>query len=738
MIEKIILTNTIPFSSNNQIMEPKHINFIFGLNATGKTTISNLIRDFSQSNLSNSQIKWKNNPIDTYVYNNTFINENFSGSLIKGIFTLGKQNIELEKQIEEKEKSVLECEKKIDELSTQITSNDPDSINSQLTNLDDKYTNIFWQQKRKLDEDESPLTKVLTGYRNSKSSFKDKILNTPPSKEKSKTQSELENLFIKAFDKNIEKFPTLYIPSFSIIKELEDHEILKKVVVGSKDLPISDFIKKHNIEGWFKEGVEHLKKGDKKTCPFCQRALEQNFISQINKYFDETYANAVNEIESINEKYCQESDFILSKLDSILPNPPKILDFTLANSLLEQLRSTFNENKLLIQKKVNTPNIVTTLRKTEKISSQITQEIQKANRIIGEHNDIVDKIKEVQQDLSNQVWSYLRDNLSDDIANYKAQKELLLQSRLKIQTEVQKINNKLTQDRKDLKELQKGITGTTSTANEINRLLKNYGITSFELQVENDKYKFVRLDGSDAFRTMSEGERNLVTFLYFIYSLNEVSNAKGLVSEKVVVIDDPVSSLDNGILFLVSSLIRSFFDDIYSEKGKIKQIFILSHNTFFFKEVSYFQHLPKSKINKTGYWIISKKENISTIKFFNENPITSTYEMLWKEVRQAKNSHSAVSNPSLANTMRRIIEHYFRILGGKEPSCYYDGATKEEKTCILALMSWLNSNSHSSFDDYAATANMYSTENFMEAFRQIFICNNQIGHYDMMMSRDES
>ena len=190
MIEKIILTNTIPFSSDNQIMEPKHINFIFGLNATGKTTISNLIRNFSQSNLSNSPIKWKNNPIDTYVYNNTFINENFSGSLIKGIFTLGKQNIELEKQIEEKEKSILEHKNKFEELSTKIDLNNPDSISSQLTKLNDKYTEIFWRQKRKLDEDESPLTKILTGYRGSKSLFKDKILNIPPSKEKSKTQSE--------------------------------------------------------------------------------------------------------------------------------------------------------------------------------------------------------------------------------------------------------------------------------------------------------------------------------------------------------------------------------------------------------------------------------------------------------------------------------------------------------------------------------------------------------------------
>ena len=347
-------------------MEPKHTNFIFGLNATGKTTISNLIKNFSQSNPSCSQIKWKNNPIDTYVYNNTFINENFSGSLIKGIFTLGKQNIELEKQIEEKEKSILEYKKKIDELSIEIDSNNSDSINSQLIKLEDKYTDIFWQQKRKLDEDESPLTKVLTGYRGSKSSFKDKILNTPSSKEKPKTQSELENLFIKAFDKNIEKFPTLYIPSFSIIKELENKQILEKVVVGSKDLPISDFIKKHNIEGWFKEGVEHLKKGDKEKCPFCQRTLEQSFLSQINKYFDETYANAVNEIKAINEKYRQESDFILSKLDSIFSNQPKILDFTLANSLLEQLRSTFNANKLLIQKKADAPNTIITLHKTEK------------------------------------------------------------------------------------------------------------------------------------------------------------------------------------------------------------------------------------------------------------------------------------------------------------------------------------------------------------------------------------
>lgn len=59
--------------------------------------------------------------------------------------------------------------------------------------------------------------------------------------------------------------------------------------------------------------------------------------------------------------------------------------------------------------------------------------------------------------------------------------------------------------------------------------------------------------------TLSEGEITFITFLYFL-QLTKGSIDKDSISEdRILVIDDPVSSLDSNILFIVSSLLK---DDI--------------------------------------------------------------------------------------------------------------------------------------------------------------------------------
>ena len=49
-------------------------------------------------------------------------------------------------------------------------------------------------------------------------------------------------------------------------------------------------------------------------------------------------------------------------------------------------------------------------------------------------------------------------------------------------------------------------------------------------------------------------------------------------------------------LFVVSSLIERLFEGIKDDKGNVKQIFILTHNTYFHKEVSF--HLLKTRKTK--------------------------------------------------------------------------------------------------------------------------------------------
>ena len=119
MINKIEIKDCASFDAENgiEIDNLKEINFIYGSNGSGKTTISNAIADISKYPQCN--IEWKNNiEIQTFVYNRNFVDENFAGSSKnqKGIFTLGKAGKNTKDEIETKKAE-------IDKLKTDIMGN---------------------------------------------------------------------------------------------------------------------------------------------------------------------------------------------------------------------------------------------------------------------------------------------------------------------------------------------------------------------------------------------------------------------------------------------------------------------------------------------------------------------------------------------------------------------------------------------------------------------------------------
>lgn len=99
MIRKIKFDKIPPYTSGEQIIEAKYINFLFGLNGTGKTTISRYLRHPMLPNYQSCDIEWEGEPLECVVYNKDFVDENFSESTIPGIFTLGEENIEIQTQI---------------------------------------------------------------------------------------------------------------------------------------------------------------------------------------------------------------------------------------------------------------------------------------------------------------------------------------------------------------------------------------------------------------------------------------------------------------------------------------------------------------------------------------------------------------------------------------------------------------------------------------------------------------
>ncbi|MFT9076212.1 AAA family ATPase [Ethanoligenens sp.] len=96
-IKKITL-NTPTF--NGDVVEPTFINFFYGRNGAGKSTIAQAIG-------SNTGIDWQDGKsaadYDILVYDQDFINSNLQNyGNLAGVFTVCDTNIEIQKQVEQK------------------------------------------------------------------------------------------------------------------------------------------------------------------------------------------------------------------------------------------------------------------------------------------------------------------------------------------------------------------------------------------------------------------------------------------------------------------------------------------------------------------------------------------------------------------------------------------------------------------------------------------------------------
>jgi len=733
MIKSIKLNNTPPYLCGEQIIEAKHINFLFGLNGSGKTTISRYLHSPEDPCYRECSIIRDASPMEIKVYNRNYVDENFNGASIPGIFTLGEENISIQKEIDKYADTIKGLNEQQLYLQGKLDgANGSVGLRARKSKLNSDYTEKFWEVKQRIDKENSPLRFAIEGFRGSKDAFKQKILEEYASnKFELVCRSELEQLCTQLYGNKVEKRPTLIIPDFNPLLTLENEGVLKKAVVGKEDLSISGLIKKLKSDGWFRQGVSYLENSHG-ACPFCQRTLEKNFLNQVREYFDESYITAINEIGRIENEYSQISKKVLNELQAIINSHSEHVQNEKLQIAYQQLNSIVEANQRQLLDKKAAPNSIVQLSPIAEVTTAIICLLESANESITQHNTRIEHIKEEKTALTSKVWKYILNTLADDIETFLKEEKDIKASIETAEAEIQTLKKEISSKSQQQQALEQKLTSVRPTATGINTLLQNYGVTGFSLKVNEDgkTYQFVRDNDSPAFNSLSEGERNFVTFLYFMYSLHGNTEESGHDNDKIVVIDDPVSSLDSDVLFIVSSMIRDLFKNVYADEGTIKQLFILSHNSFFYKEVSYKQGINKKK---TGYWVITKENNMSRIVKHDENPVNSTYEMLWDVVRKAKREPIEHNTMSLANTMRRIIEHYFSLLGGKDLSIYHLKFPDGERQVFKSLISWANAGSHSAFDDYSATPNLYNSEKFLKVFRDLFEKAGHLAHYNMMM-----
>jgi wobble nucleotide-excising tRNase len=731
MIESIsIAANTATFGAGTQTLNGfSQFNYLFGSNGAGKTTISRIIAD--ELAFATCKVNWKSGTkLEAFVYNPDFVERNFRQvSELKGVFTLGEKPQETLDKIATEKAAIDTLTTKIENLNNGLQSQDGASGKRvELSRLESQFKEKCWAQKQKHD---AKLQGAFTGFRNSADKFRDKVLQEHTSNQSSVLpQAELEKKAESVFGQSPVTEATVVTVDATRLLAHEFNHILKKRIIGKEDVDIAAMIKRLGNSDWVRLGRTFYDANDK-VCPFCQQQTNDAFAKSLNDYFDEAFIRDSKEIDDLATNYISDSERIQQQLSSIIASPSKFLDVEKLRIEKELFDTKISLNIQKISAKKKEANQVVELESMNNVVAEIKNMIDAANSKIADHNRMVSNLDAERKALTSQVWRFVLEELKTDLTSYKTNKDSLEKA---IESMLQQIQNADLEKKKkqaEVRELEKQTTSVQPTINAINGLLASFGFQSFKLAISPSEtsYKLLRQDGSDAKSTLSEGEKTFITFLYFYHSLKGSTSESGMTVNRVVVFDDPVSSLDSEVLFIVSSLIKGLFDEVRSGTGHIKQIFVLTHNVYFHKEITYNTNRKNNPILKEEtFWIVRKQDSYSKVEKHDSNPISTSYDLLWAEVRKKDRSKLTIQN-----TLRRILENYFKILGGVDLNKLCEKFGGQEKLICKSLVSWVNDGSHFAHDDLYIAPDDAQVDKYLKVFEEIFKKSDHHAHYRMMM-----
>lgn len=212
----------------------------------------------------------------------------------------------------------------------------------------------------------------------------------------------------------------------------------------------------------------------------------------------------------------------------------------------------------------------------------------------------------------------------------------------------------------EVEKLEADILQHRPPAEELNRELISYlGHDEIQLVTEQTGYRLTRRGAVAG--NLSEGERTAIAFLYFLKSLSDRSFD---MANGIVVVDDPISSLDTNSTY-------SAFGFMKRNLGGVGQLFVLTHNFTFFRLVrNWFDHVNRRKKKDqrpARFYMLraSQASGVRSTKIEVLDPFLHDYEseyhFLFKRVLEAAelpDGQPLQTYYELPNLARRLLESF--------------------------------------------------------------------------------
>lgn len=546
-------------------------NLIYGLNGSGKTTLSNIFRCLELKRCTEGQFTVTADGTDissadlsthatipqVKVFNRDFVADNVftSSGTCCPIFFLGENSTIKRKQIEDKEAERIkheyalteveqkECRrrKSLDDFRIEAASSIKELLRSAGTgnayNTYDKRNFIA-----KCDAHKKSGIKPCTLSDEEKVQHKAIATGT--------AKPEIPEIQFAAPDLRAVKAATETVLSRSVVSE---------VIETLKSRP--------EVNTWVEQGLKLHKEPEIKVCQFCEGPLPDKRIQTLEKHFSNEYTAIVN---AVAEARASIAAHITAVEELTVPDEARMYDnfvtsYRNAVNVVNEVRGaivaflTCCDDAL--KKKQANPFAIVAFSTETPASIDITE----INAQLLAHNS---HTKNFQLKITA-----ARAALEEAIIGEKFGKVVELEREIDAATtEAKALRASIAVLRAEVLKLDGEIREHRRPAEQINADLASYlGRRDITLVVEDAGYRIMR-DGTPATK-LSEGEKTALSIIYFLKSLEDRGFDR---TEGIVVIDDPVSSLDANALFYAFSFIKD------RTRG-VGQIFITTHNFSFLR-----------------------------------------------------------------------------------------------------------------------------------------------------------
>ncbi len=719
MITEVHMDDVTSYKNISKLIPTNKISLIYGLNGAGKSTISNFFYDPKSEQYSKCKIT-QNTDNEILVYNQNFLSDYFyEEDNLKGIFTLSKQNKSVLQQIDQEKRNLETLEKGKTSIESKL-----EGIKNKLSQEKERATNTIWKIKTNYAGGDRVLEYCLEGLKRTEKLFTHiNSIVLPLTKPEYSIQQLKTELTTIQGDKalRINKFNPLSF-SGSVI---EQNDIFEKIIVGSQEGSVAEFINKVGNSDWVKTGLEYLPENISETsvsCPFCQEdTVTQSLISSIKGVFDESYENDISLLKDLKQKYVEAGAGLnFSDIDELLVINSSISEnWKLA---AEEVKSNHRENVLLIDSKLKSPSAKITLKQSDSAVSKINNLVKEINTTVDQHNSKLDNKSKSLKEIKDRFWELMRWEYDQTLSAYSTEEKRMMSEETLISSDLTNKLKEVEGANNNISELRKQTVNIEEAVENINNALTDIGVVGFSVIKYNDNlYRVAREDAeSDAFHSLSEGEKTVISFLYFIELCKGEKTASTSPKKKVIVIDDPISSLSHLYVFNIGQLIKkTFFNSPTCE-----QVFVLTHSLYFFYELT---HTNKEKRKETqNLFRIIKNCNGSSIVSMKYEEIQNDYQTYWSMIKDDSTPPALI-----ANCMRNIIEYFFNFVQKKDfNNVFQNTALSTDK--FNTFYRYMNRESHSLgqniFDikefDYGA---------FKEGLKLIFEECGYAEHYKAMM-----